>query len=88
MYVTDGPKSLHGPKLLRVRNITMGAWNVRSLRATGEVEELAHEMKRYRWNILGKTLERHLPQKATSSSSVAVKTDISLELDSSFTKTL
>ena len=36
----------------------------------------------------GKTLEKHLPLKATSSSSVAVKTDLSMELDSSFTKTL
>ena len=52
-------------------------------------------MKRYQWNILGlcevrwkKTLVKHLLQKATSSFSVAVKTDMSMELDSSFTKTL
>ena len=31
----------HGPKPLRARNsITMGTWNVRSLRAAGKVEEL------------------------------------------------
>ena len=36
----------------------------------------------------GKSLEKHLPQKATNSSSVAMKTDMSMELDSSFTKTL
>ena len=36
----------------------------------------------------GKTLVKHLLQKATSSFSVAVKTDMSMELDSSFTKTL
>ena len=35
-----------------------------------------------------KTLVKHLLQKATSSTSVAVKTDMSMELDSSFTKTL
>ena len=33
-------------------------------------------------------LEKHLPQKAASSSSVAVKTDMSIDLDASFTKTL
>ena len=39
----------------------------------------------------GKTLEKHLPEKATSSSAVSrqsVKTDMSMEFDSSFTKTL
>ena len=47
-YMTDGPKPL------RTRNsITIGTWNVRSLSATGKVEELTHEMKRYRWYIPG-----------------------------------
>ena len=46
-YATDGPKAL------RTRNITTGTWNVRSLKTAGKVEELTHEMKRYRWNILG-----------------------------------
>ena len=45
---TDGPKSLRARN-----NITIGTWNVRSLRAAGKVEELTHEMKRYQWNILG-----------------------------------
>ena len=36
----------------------------------------------------GKTLEKRLPLKATRSSLVAVKTDMSMELDSIFTKTL
>ena len=61
------------PKPLRFGNsITIGAWSVRSLRAAGNVEELTHEMKRYRWNILGlcevrwKNLKKYLPQKATS----------------------
>ena len=28
-------------------------WNTRTLRAVGKLEELTHEMDRYRWNILG-----------------------------------
>ena len=46
---------------------------------------------RYPWipvKYAGKTLEKCLPQKATSSSSVTVKTDMSMGLDSSFSKTL
>ena len=39
-YATDGPKSLRARN-----NITVGTWNVRSLRAAGKVEELTHEMK-------------------------------------------
>ena len=47
-YTTDGPKPLHARN-----SITIGTWNVRSLRAAGKVEELTHEMKRYQWHILG-----------------------------------
>ena len=47
-YATDGQKPLRARN-----NITVGTWNVRSLRAAGKVEELTHEMKRYQWNILG-----------------------------------
>ena len=47
-YATDRPKSFRARN-----NITIGTWNVRSLRAAGKVEELTHEIKRYRWNILG-----------------------------------
>ena len=47
-YVTDEPKSLRARS-----NITIGTWNVRSLRAAGKAEELTLEMNRYRWNILG-----------------------------------
>ena len=47
-YATNGPKSLRARN-----NITIGTWNVRSLRATGKIEEPTHEMKRYRCNILG-----------------------------------
>ena len=88
-YATDGPKSLRARN-----NNTIGTWNVRSLRAAGKVEDLTHEMKRYQWNILGLCEVRWgkngetFPQKATSSSSVATKTGMSMELDCSFTKTL
>ena len=34
-------------------NITTGTWNTRALRAAGKLQELTHEMDRYRWNILG-----------------------------------
>ena len=47
-YATDGPKSLRARN-----NITIDAWNVRSLRAAGNVEELTHEKKINKWNILG-----------------------------------
>ena len=42
-YATDGSKPLRV-----INSITIGAWSVRSLRAAGNVEELEHEMKRYR----------------------------------------
>ena len=34
-------------------NITIGTWNTRTLRPAGKLQELTHEMDRYRWNILG-----------------------------------
>ena len=34
-------------------NITIGTWNTRTLRAAGKLQELTHEMDRYRWHILG-----------------------------------
>ena len=34
-------------------NVTIGTWNIRTLRPAGELWELTHEMDRYRWNILG-----------------------------------
>ena len=35
------------------KEITVGTWNVRTLNALGKPEELDHEMKRYRWSVLG-----------------------------------
>jgi len=40
-------------KIRARNNITIGTWNVRTLRAIGKLEELTHEMNRYHWNILG-----------------------------------
>ena len=34
-------------------NITIGTGNTRTLRVAGKLQELTHEMDRYRWNILG-----------------------------------
>ena len=88
-YATDGPK------FLRARNnITIGTWNVISLRAAGKVEELTHEMERCRWNILWLWEESWKNFGVTTTPeghklfSVVVKTDKNMELDSSFTKTL
>ena len=41
------------PKIRGRDNITIGTWNTRTLRAAGKLQELTHEMDRYRWNILG-----------------------------------
>ena len=34
-------------------NIAIGTWKTRTLRAAGKLQELTHEMDRYRWNSLG-----------------------------------
>ena len=48
-WITGVPK-----KIIRARsNITIGTWNVRTLKDVRKLEELQHEMKRYDWNILG-----------------------------------
>lgn len=38
---------------LPTNEIALGTWNVRTLCATGKLKELTHEMKRYKWNVLG-----------------------------------
>ena len=48
-YVTGKTK----PKLRGRQNITIGTWNVRTLRPDGKLEELTHEMARYTWHVLG-----------------------------------
>ena len=42
-----------GAKLRGREDITIATWTVRTLRAAGKVEELLHEMDRYKWSILG-----------------------------------
>ena len=42
-----------GAKLRGREDIAIATWNVRTLRAAGKVEELLHEMDRYKWSILG-----------------------------------
>ncbi|XP_005096724.1 craniofacial development protein 2-like [Aplysia californica] len=46
-YTTDAQK-------IRARNnISIGTWNVRTLRTAGKLEELTYEMNRYQWAVLG-----------------------------------
>ena len=35
------------------KEVTIGTWNVRTLNALGKPEQLDHEMRRYRWSVLG-----------------------------------
>ena len=46
-------KCATGAKLRGREDISIATWNVRTLRAAGKVEELLHEMARYKWSILG-----------------------------------
>ena len=40
-------------KQIRARsNTIIGTWNVRTVKDTGKLEELEHELTRYNWNIL------------------------------------
>ena len=48
-YATGAPTN----KIRGRNDITIGTWNVRTLRAAGKLNELTHEMERYRWNLLG-----------------------------------
>ena len=47
-YATSASSMIRGRD-----NITIGTWNTRTLRAAGKLQELTHEIDRYRWNILG-----------------------------------
>ena len=46
-------KCATGAKRRGREDITIATWNIRTLRAAGKVEELMHEMDRYKWSILG-----------------------------------
>ena len=47
-YATGASSKIHGRD-----NIIIRKRNTRTLRAAGKLQELTHEMDRYRWNILG-----------------------------------
>ena len=47
-YATSASSKIRGRD-----SITIGTWNTRTLSAAGKLQELTHEMDRYRWNILG-----------------------------------
>ena len=36
---------------IRRKNTYIGTWNVRTLREEGKLEELTHELDRYRWTV-------------------------------------
>ena len=53
MYQDGGVKYATGASSkIGGRDITIGTWNTRTLRIAGKLQELTHEMDRYRWNIL------------------------------------
>ena len=44
------------PKIKKIRgreNISVGTWNVRTLKPAGKLEQLTRAMGRYHWNIVG-----------------------------------
>ena len=87
-YATGAPSKIRGRD-----NITIGTWNTRILRASGKLQELTHEMDRYRWNILGlcemrwKNLAKQQQRKDTRFSSVEERINTSKALDFSFART-
>ena len=66
-------------------DITIATWNVRTLRAAGKVEELLHDMDRYKWSILdcvrcdGKNLEKSKQMGVTECISVEKRTNMNKE---------
>ena len=81
-YQGNNDKSSTGERI-KIRHETyIGSWNVRTLRADGKLEELTHEMKRYKWNIIGlseiwkKLLTKYRQMKGIYSTTLAMKTGI------------
>ena len=57
------------PKIKEIRgreNISVGTWNVRTLMPAWKLEQLAHAMSRYHWNIVG-LCEMRCPSQGGSS---------------------
>lgn len=48
-----GKYATNAQKIRARNNITIGTWNVRTLRSSGKLKELMHKMNRYRWAVLG-----------------------------------
>ena len=75
-------------------NIAIGTWNTRTLRVTGKLQELTHEVDRYRWTPLdsvkwdGRTLVTQQQRKDTRFSSMEKRINMSMALDFLFTRTL
>ena len=56
IHISDNVLIIGVPKIKKIRgreNISVGTWNVRTLRPAGKFEQLTHAMSRYHWNILG-----------------------------------
>ena len=74
-------------------NITIGTWNTRTLGAAGKLQELTHEMDRYRWNILGlcemrwNNFGETTTEEGHKVSSVEKMINTSMALDFLFTRT-
>ena len=64
-----------------------GLENVRTLRPPGKLEELTHEMRRYCWSVLGRTLAKQLLRMDISFTSVAKRSDMKMVLVFLFTRT-
>ena len=66
-YRDAGDKYATGvPKIKKIRgmeNISVGTWNMRTLRPAGTLEQLTHAMSRYHWNIVGLCEKRALLKK-------------------------
>ena len=54
IYCAKGTEEHHVKKWAVGREcITMGTWNVRTFHRTGQLALLEHELKEYRWNVIG-----------------------------------
>ena len=87
-YATGASSKIRGRD-----NITIGTWNTRTLRAAGKLQELTHEMDRYRWNILGlcemrwKNFCETTTEEGHKVSSMEKKINTSMTLDLLLTRT-
>ena len=75
-----GEKYATGVTTSKIRarnNVTIGTWNLRTLRIAGKLEELSYEMSRYD----GKTLGRHPLRRVINYTPVARRTNPNTALD-------